>query len=59
MELHTCGGFISFSADRMIINCQVKDLNNVFKELFKLIPRDTKIKDVKTVMSNKISICLS
>ena len=58
MELQTTNGNILFNANSMVINCKIKELSNVFKEMYKLIPKETKIKDIKKLMTNKISMML-
>lgn len=40
----------------IIIKCQKKEINNIFKELFKLIPKETKLKDLKRILTNKMSM---
>jgi len=58
MELQTCDGNVSISARGLFINCKTKDLNNIFESLFKLIPKETKIKDIKKIMTDKISMMM-
>jgi len=40
-------GKIIVSQNSLIISCKNKVLNTALKELFKLVPKNTKIKDVK------------
>ena len=56
MKLQTANGNILISSDSLIINCKIKHLNNIFKELYKLVPKQTKIKDIKHIISEKISL---
>ena len=55
MVLNTNGGAISVSENSLFINCKMSDLKFVFKELCKLVPIETKIKDIKHILSEKIS----
>jgi len=56
MKLQTANGNILISSDSLIINCKTKHLNSIFKELYKLVPKQTKIKDIKHIISEKISL---
>ena len=47
---------ILISSKTMVIKCQKKEFNNIFKELFKLIPKETKLKDLKRILINKMSM---
>lgn len=58
MELQTNSGSIYINSKSLFINCKMKNLNNVFTELFKLIPKETKIKDIKKIITDKVSVMM-
>lgn len=43
-------GTIGISSTGFSICCRVGDLSNIFKELYKSIPKDTKIIDLKKLL---------
>lgn len=53
MELQTCQGNVSFYKHGFVVNCKVGDLKEIFKEIFKLVPKDTKVKDIKNTISQR------
>jgi exosome complex RNA-binding protein Rrp4 len=55
MMLQTVSGNIVISANGFFINCKNSDLKKVFKELFKLVPENSKVKDIKSIITEKIS----
>jgi len=56
MMLQTINGNIVISSEGFFVSCKNSDLKKVFKELFKLVPKQTKIKDIKHIISEKISL---
>ncbi len=58
MELQTYQGTVKFYECGFIINSRVKNLNLIFKEIFKLVSKETKIKDIKKSVIDKISTIL-
>ncbi len=60
MERQTFQGNIVFSDCGFIIfNSKIKDLDSVLKEISKLVPHNTKVKDIKKMIIDKISIVLT
>jgi|LAHU01.1.fsa_nt_gb exosome complex RNA-binding protein Rrp4 len=55
MMLQTINGNIVISTNGFFINCKNSDLKKVFKELFKLVPKHSKVKDMKSIITEKIS----
>ncbi len=53
--LQTINGNIVISTNGFFINCKNSDLKKVFKELFKLVPKHSKVKDMKSIITEKIS----
>ena len=45
---------ISASSTGFSICCRVRDLSNIFKELYKSIPKDTKITDLKKLLVRRL-----
>jgi len=45
---------ISASSTGFSICCRARDLNNIFKELYKSIPKDTKITDLKSLLVRRL-----
>lgn len=56
MMLQTINGNIVISSKGFFVSCKNSDLKKVFKELYKLVPKQTKIKDIKHIISEKISL---
>ena len=56
MMLQTVSGNIVISTNGFFINCKNSDLKKVFKELFKLVPENSKVKDIKSIITEKISL---
>jgi len=53
--IQTTNGNIVISSGGFFINCKNADLKNVFKEFFKLVPKHSKIKDIKSIIIEKFS----
>ena len=45
---------ITASSKGFSIKCKIRDLKNVFKELFRIMPKDTKVGDVKKNLIKKL-----
>ena len=55
MMLQTINGNIVISSKGFFVSCKNSDLKKVFKELFKLVPVHSKVKDMKSIIIEKIS----
>jgi len=55
MMFQTINGNIVISSKGFFISCKNSNLKKVFKELFKLVPVHSKVKDVKSIIIEKIS----
>jgi hypothetical protein len=55
MIIQTVNGNILISSEGFLINCKNANLKNVFKEFFKLVPKQSKIKDIKSIIIEKFS----
>lgn len=58
MQLNTIDGNVSFYSNGLLIVAKTRDLNNIFKEIYKIIPKETKIIDAKKEIIKKVSIML-
>ena len=58
MMLQTNSGSITINSSSILISCKNKDRHNVWQELFKLVPKETKIKDIKKIITDKISVMM-
>jgi len=45
---------ITASSTGFTISCKARDLNNIFKELYKSIPKDTKVTDLKRLLVRRL-----
>jgi len=59
MELQTSEGNILITEKSLIITCKSRDINSIFKELYKLVPKDTKVKDIKKIITDKVSMMMT
>ncbi len=58
MKLSTVkDGELIISQNGLLIHCKNSVLSAVFGELLKLVPKDTKVKNIKKVLTERIS-CL-
>lgn len=55
MTLQTIRGDITISQNGFFINCKNSDLKYIFKELFKILPKHSKVKDMKSIIVKMIS----
>jgi len=55
MEIRTVSGQILVNANSVTIISKVRDLKNTFRELFKIIPKQTKIIDCKRKLTNRLT----
>lgn len=54
MMLQVEGATITSSSKGFILSCKVGELNNIFQELFKFMPKDIKVKDIKKILVKKL-----
>ena len=54
MMLQLEGATITASSKGFTISCKAKELNNIFQELFKFMPKDIKVKDIKKLLVKKL-----
>lgn len=59
MELQTSEGNILITEKSLIVTCKSRDTNSIFKELYKLVPKDTKVKDIKKIITDKVSMMMT
>lgn len=55
MKLTAVSGQIIVKEKSVTIISKVKDLKNTFKELFRIIPKHTKIVDCKRILTNRLT----
>jgi hypothetical protein len=55
MMFQTINGNIVISSEGFFVSCKNSDLKKVFKELFKLVPVHSKVKNMKSIIIEKIS----
>ena len=56
--LEVSEGKIIFTDGGIFVRCKNKDLPTIFREIFKLVPKGTKLIDVKKAITNKIAILM-
>jgi len=53
--LHTLNGIVNVSSNGIsILHCKVGEIQQVFEELFKIVPKDTPVRNLKQVLIQKI-----